>query len=98
MLQVGNRGDQPLLRLLQRWSTNITVESPMQQSRRASLIEAVTNTVVGYALAVSMRVAVCPLFWLQVDVIENLGLGLIFTAVSVVRGYAMRRFFECWRF
>jgi len=69
----------------------------MQQSRRASLIEAVTNTIVGYALAVATQFAVFPLFGLQVGVIENLGLGLIFTVVSVLRGYALRRVFEHWR-
>ena len=69
----------------------------MQQSKRWSLIEAVTNTVVGYALAVATQFAVFPLFGLQVGVIENLGLGLIFTVVSVIRGYALRRVFEHWR-
>lgn len=69
----------------------------MQQSRRGSLIEAVTNTVVGYALAVATQFAVFPLFDLRVGVAENLTLGLVFTAVSVTRGYALRRVFERWR-
>ena len=69
----------------------------MQQSKRWSLIEAGTNTVVGYALAVATQFAVFPLFGLQVGVIENLGLWLIFTAASVARGYALRRAFERWR-
>ena len=69
----------------------------MQQSKRWSLIEAATNTIVGYALAVTTQFAVFPLFGLQVGVIENLGLGLIFTVVSVLRGYALRRVFEHWR-
>ena len=53
----------------------------MAQSKRGSLIEAVTNTVVGYALAVATQFAVFPAFGLRVGVVENLGLGLIFTAV-----------------
>ena len=69
----------------------------MQQSKRWSLIEAATNTIVGYALAVATQFAVFPLFGLQVGVIDNLGLGLIFTVVSVLRGYALRRVFEHWR-
>jgi hypothetical protein len=69
----------------------------MQQTRRGSLIEAVTNTVVGYALAVATQFAVFPLFGLRVGVAENLTLGLVFTAVSVIRGYALRRVFERWR-
>lgn len=69
----------------------------MAQSRRGSLIEAVTNTVVGYVLAVATQFAVFPVFGLQVGVIENLGLGLVFTAVSLIRSYLLRRLFDRWR-
>ena len=69
----------------------------MAQSKRGSLIEAGANTVVGYALAVATQFAVFPAFGLHVGVVENLGLGLIFTAVSLARGYALRRLFERWR-
>jgi hypothetical protein len=69
----------------------------MAQSKRGSLIEAVTNTVVGYALAVATQFAVFPIYGLQVGVAENLGLGLAFTAVSLIRSYLLRRVFERWR-
>ena len=69
----------------------------MAQSKRGSLIEAVTNTVVGYALAVTTQFAVFPAFGLRVGVVENLGIGLIFTAVSLIRGYLLRRIFNRWR-
>ena len=69
----------------------------MAQSKRGSLIEAVTNTVVGYVLAGATQFAVFPTFGLRVGVFENLGLGLIFTAVSLIRGYARRRLFNCCR-
>jgi hypothetical protein len=76
----------------------MALEGHMAQSKRGSLIEAVTNTVVGYALAVATQFAVFPTFGLRVGVVENLGLGLIFTAVSLIRGYALRRLFNRWRF
>jgi hypothetical protein len=69
----------------------------MAQSKRGSVIEVVTNTAVGYALAVATQFAVFPAFELRVGVVENLGLGLIFTAVSLARGYALRRMFNRWR-
>lgn len=69
----------------------------MAQSRRGSLIEAVTNTVVGYVVAVATQCAVFPVFELQVGVVENLGLGLVFTAVSLIRSYLLRRLFDHWR-
>jgi hypothetical protein len=57
----------------------------------------VTNTVVGYALAVATQFAVFPIYGLQVGVVENLGLGLVFTAVSLIRSYFLRRLFDRWR-
>lgn len=69
----------------------------MSQSRRMSLVEAVTNTVIGYAVAVATQFAVFPVFGLRVGLVENLGIGLIFTAVSLARSYALRRLFNCWR-
>jgi hypothetical protein len=68
----------------------------MTQSSRGSLIEAVTNTVVGYALAVATQFAVFPIYGLQVGVVENLGLGLIFTGASLISSYALRRLFDRW--
>ena len=68
----------------------------MAQSKRGSLIEAVTNTVVGYALAVTTQFAVFPVFGLRVGVLENLGLGLVFKVVLRARGYMLRRLFNRW--
>lgn len=66
----------------------------MTQSRRMSLIEAVTNVAVGYVLAVVTQVMVFPWFGLHPNLGENLALGGIFTAISLIRGYALRRLFE----
>lgn len=69
----------------------------MSQSRRMSAVEAVANVFVGYALAVGVQFLVFPAFGLRVGFVENLGIGLIFTAVSLVRSYAIRRLFNRWR-
>lgn len=69
----------------------------MTQSRRMSLIEAITNVAVGYALAVTTQIMVFPWFDLQPSLGENLALGGIFTAISLIRGYALRRLFEAIR-
>ena len=63
----------------------------MKQSRLMSMVELLANVLVGYV------VAVFPLFGLAVTVTENLLIGLIFTAVSIVRSYALRRGFEALR-
>ncbi|KGK78298.1 hypothetical protein PM03_15220 [Thalassobacter stenotrophicus] len=66
----------------------------MMQSRRQSLIEAITNVVVGYALAVLTQIMVFPWFGLQVSLGDNLAIGAMFVIISLLRSYALRRLFE----
>ncbi|ALI57064.1 hypothetical protein [Celeribacter marinus] len=66
------------------------------QSRRQSLIEAITNVVVGYALAVLTQIVVFPWFGLKVSLSDNLAIGAIFMLISLLRNYALRRLFERW--
>jgi len=68
----------------------------MAQSRRRSLIEACANIAVGYGLAVLTQIAAFPLFGLHASLSENLGIGLIFTVVSLARSYVLRRLFNRW--
>ena len=69
----------------------------MNQSRLMSLVEAVANTAIGYLVAVATQFAVFPLFGLNVSLLGNLAIGAVFTGVSVVRGYVLRRLFEALR-
>ncbi|KGK99967.1 hypothetical protein PM04_16805 [Thalassobacter sp. 16PALIMAR09] len=69
----------------------------MMQSQRQSLIEAITNVVLGYALAVITQIMVFPWFGLQVSLGDNLAIGAMFVMISLARSYALRRLFERWR-
>ena len=69
----------------------------MRQSRVMSLVEAVANVVVGYGVAVVVQIILFPVFGLGVTVRQNLVIGLVFTAVSVVRSYSLRRISESVR-
>ncbi|MFJ1292785.1 hypothetical protein ACEPPZ_11960 [Paracoccus yeei] len=51
-----------------------------------SLIEAATNVIVRYALAVGMQIAVFPVFGIHVALADQLAIGLAFTGLSLVRG------------
>lgn len=64
------------------------------QSRFMSLVESISNIVVGYGLAVLTQVLVFPMFGLHASLVENLGIGLIFTGVSLIRSYVLRRTFD----
>ena len=67
------------------------------QSRRMSLIEAITNVVLGYVLAVATQIVVFPWFGLYPSLGDNLALGAVFVGISLLRSYALRRIFERWR-
>jgi len=66
----------------------------MKQTRTMSLIEAIANVIVGYALAVITQILIFPVFGLHATLAQNLKIGLVFTVVSIARGYALRRLFE----
>lgn len=66
----------------------------MTQFRTMSAIEAVANVAVGFGVAVATQIAVFPLFGLHASVGDNLAIGAIFTVVSLVRSYALRRVFN----
>ena len=66
----------------------------MKQSRAMSLIEAVVNVAIGFGVALGTQVVVFPLFGIEIGPGPHLALGGIFTVVSLVRSYALRRLFE----
>ncbi len=63
------------------------------QTKKGSMIEAVVNVLVGYGVAVSSQVVVFPLLGIEVALHTNLLIGLIFTVISLVRSYLLRRLF-----
>lgn len=64
------------------------------QSRLMSVTEAITNVLVGYCLAILVQIVVFPVFGLPVTPSQALGIAVIFSLVSVLRSYALRRMFE----
>ena len=67
-----------------------------RQTRKQSLIEQCVSTGIGYLVALATQIAVFPIFNLHVEWHENIVISLIFTGVSIIRGYAVRRFFNYW--
>jgi hypothetical protein len=66
----------------------------VKQSRTISLVEATTNVVVGYVLAIATQIVVFPLFGIEAALGDHLAIGLAFVGVSLIRGYLLRRLFE----
>lgn len=64
------------------------------QSRKHSVLEAVANVVIGYGIALASQVVIFAGFGIPVSFQQNVLMGLIFTVVSLVRSYSLRRFFN----
>jgi len=64
------------------------------QSRKFSLIEAVTNTIVGYTLSLITLFFVNWFYNLDLGYGDSLQITAIFAFVSVTRNYVIRRIFN----
>ena len=69
----------------------------MKQTRLMSFVESVANVIVGYGVAVVTQILIFPIFGLHTTLVQNLKMGLIFTGVSIVRSFILRRLFEAIR-
>jgi hypothetical protein len=63
-----------------------------------SLVEAIANVTVGFAVALLTQIIVFPLFDVEVTLGENLAIGFLFTGASLCRAFVLRRVFEAIRF
>lgn len=68
----------------------------MAQSRVMSLVEVVTGSAIAFVLAIWANYVVLPLFGFQVKLGQSLAITVIFTVISIVRGYVVRRVFTWW--
>lgn len=64
------------------------------QSRLSSLIESILNILIGYTVAILSQLAIFPLFSIHIPFHDNLYIGAWFTLISLIRSYAIRRWFN----
>ncbi len=64
------------------------------QSRLQSLIEAWVNVIIGFGISIVANLVVLPAFGYSVSLADAFGIGIVFTAVSIVRSYLIRRWFN----
>ena len=64
------------------------------QTKKWSMIESLTSVGIGWFIGVILNLTVLPLFDYYITVVDSLLVSLIFTVISVVRGYLIRRFFN----
>lgn len=68
----------------------------MGQKKLHSILEATTNTVVGYLVAFMTQLVVFPVFGIHISTSTNIRLSIVFTLVSLIRSYCLRRLFNRW--
>lgn len=64
------------------------------QKRRHSFLEALLSTMLGFLIALVTQWIVFPIFEIHTSVSTNLAIACIFTGVSIVRSYFIRRLFN----
>lgn len=66
----------------------------MEQSRIESLIESFLNVGSGFIFALIFWIMVItPVFNIQVSMADNIQITILFTFISIIRGFLWRRFF-----
>jgi len=66
----------------------------MKQTRKQSLIESLTNLVIGYLISLLSLFVIFPILAIESSTGKNFTITLYFTLISVIRSYVLRRFFN----
>ena len=66
----------------------------MKQSKKHSLIESVTNVVVGLVISFLIQLIIYPALNIKVSINQNLFITMVFFLASFFRGYVIRRIFN----
>ena len=66
----------------------------MSQSRKGSALEASVNMAVGLAVSMIANAIVFPAYGFHPSLLDNAGITLIYTGISLVRSYCLRRAFN----
>ena len=67
------------------------------QSRSASAFETLTSTVLGFLLSIWVQRLLFPALGHDLALTENMVVASVFTGVSLLRGYVVRRTFNALR-
>ena len=66
----------------------------MKQSKRDSILESITNVVLGLIISFVLQLVLYPILDIPVTINQNLIITFVFFVASFLRGYLIRRFFN----
>lgn len=64
------------------------------QSHKHSLYESLINVSIGYVIAIGSQMVILPLYDIHIPTEQNFTMALMFTLISLVRSYILRRWFN----
>jgi uncharacterized membrane protein len=64
------------------------------QNKKYSLIEAISNTIIGLITSFIIQIIIYPLLNIEVSIGQNILITFIFFLASIIRGYFIRRLFN----
>lgn len=64
------------------------------QTRLQSAIESATNIAVGLMVSMAANAFIFPIYGWEISAGQNAQLAVIYTVISFVRGYLLRRFYN----
>lgn len=66
----------------------------LMQSKKDSIIESLTSTTIGVIIGIVLNLTILPVFGYPVSLSDSLWISVIFTIVSIIRSYIIRRWFN----
>lgn len=70
----------------------------MTQTRKGSVAESITNIAIGIAIGFLSNIIVLPAFGYEVTFGDATAISLVFTVISFVRSYVIRRIYNKYNF
>ena len=64
------------------------------QTKRQSAIESLTSTTIGIIIGIVLNLTILPIFGYPVSLSDSLWISVIFTVISIIRSYIIRRWFN----
>ena len=64
------------------------------QTKKQSLFEAITNTAVGFIISLIASFIIFPMVGIHTTPLQNLGVTIFYTIISIIRSYVIRRWFN----
>jgi hypothetical protein len=76
------------------WHACMSSNQGPGQTRKQSMIEAWTNIVIGFSVNYVANYLFLPLIGASFTMAENFWIGWLYTAISIIRQYVIRRFYN----